>query len=121
MVKQQRTTQQNKALHVGLTLLAKTLNDAGLDMKVILKPEVSIPWTKVSVKEYLFKPIMAAMMDKASTTELEKQGEIEQVWDTLFRHLGEKHGIEYIPFPSMDPGYADTAPLHKDYPHNKTR
>lgn len=99
--KGQRTSQQNRALHKGLLLLANVLNDAGLSMRVLLKPEVSIDWTTESVKEHLFRPFMKAMTGKQSTTELTKTGgEIEKVWDTLMRELGEKHGIEYIPFPS---------------------
>jgi hypothetical protein len=107
----QRTGQQNKGLHKGFELLADTLNDAGLDMKVVLKPEVNIPWTPASVKEYLFRPVMKAMTAKTSTTELEKIGEIEAVWETVMRFLMEKHHIEYLPFPSHELGYADSAPL----------
>lgn len=95
----QRTSQQNKALHVACDLLAQELNDAGLDQRVVLKPSIAIPWSRSSVKENLFRPIMRASLGKESTTELEKIGEIEKVWDILFRHLGEKFGVEYIPFP----------------------
>ena len=56
-----RTGQQNRALHKGCELLADALNDAGLDMRVVLKPEINIPWTKTSVKEYIIRPIMRAM------------------------------------------------------------
>lgn len=51
------------------------------------------------------------MTQKKSTTELEKTGEIDEVWDTLLRHLGEKFGVEYIPLPSQELGYADSAPM----------
>jgi hypothetical protein len=95
-----RTIPQNSALHLGLGMIAKTLNEAGLDMRKVLKPEIDIPWTLESVKEYLFRPIMKAMYHKKSTTELSKIGEIEEIWDVLMRHLGEKHEVEYIPFPS---------------------
>ena len=81
----------------------------GLDQRRVLKPSVSIPWTPIAVKESLFKPIMTAMTQKKSTTELEKTGEIDEVWDTLLRHLGEKFGVEYIPLPSQELGYADSA------------
>lgn len=95
-----RTGSQNRALHLGMTMLADSLNNAGLDMRVLLKPGVNIPWTGHSVKEHLFKPFMHLMTGKESTTELEKaSGEIEKIWDTLMRELGEKHGIEAIPFP----------------------
>lgn len=57
----QRTGQQNRAAHKGFEILADALNASGKDMRVVLKPEINIPWTKASVKEYLFKPIMRAM------------------------------------------------------------
>ena len=96
-----RTGAQNRAMHMGFTLLADSLNLSGLDMRALLKPGVNIPWTQHSVKEYLFKPFMHLMTGKESTKDLTKTGgEIEQIWNTLMRELGEKHGIEFIPFPS---------------------
>lgn len=109
----QRTNQQNRALHKGCDIIAQTLNAAGLDMRTVLKHEVEIPWTTASVKKYLFTSIMTAMTGKTSTTELEKQGEIEQVWETLMRFLMEKHHIEYIPFPSHELEYWNKAPMHE--------
>ena len=97
----QRTPAQNKGLHLGLQMIADSLNLSGLDMRTVLKPEVNIDWTKDSVKEYIFRPVMKLAVGKESTTELEKtSGEIEKVWDTVMRFLGEKHGVEFIPFPS---------------------
>lgn len=98
-----RTGSQNRALHMGFTLLADSLNLSGLDMRALLKPEVNLPWTQYTVKEHLFKPFMHLMTGKESTKDLTKTGgEIEQIWNTLMRELGEKHGIEFIPFPSDD-------------------
>lgn len=94
-----RTSQQNKALHKGFELVAKTLNDAGLDMRAVLKPEIDIPWTKDSVKKYLYKSILALMYDKEHTAEMDKLEEPSQVWETMMRFLMEKHHIDYIPFP----------------------
>lgn len=105
--KEYRTLQQNKALHLGCQLIADALNDAGLDMREVLKPEIEISWTKQSVKEYLFRPVMEKMFIKKSTTKLEKLREIEKIWDVIMRHLGEKFGIEYIQFPSTEWGKAD--------------
>lgn len=103
----QRTPTQNNALHLGLKMIADALNDAGLDMRKVLKPEVEIPWTIISVKDHLFRPVMKTMFSKESTKDLNKLGEIEQVWDTVMRFLGQNHGVEYIPFPNND----DPAPL----------
>jgi hypothetical protein len=95
-----RTMRQNKALHVLFQLLANTLNDNGLDMKKTLKPSVDIPWTGASVKEWLWKPVQNAQLNKNSTTKLTTV-EIDQVFDTLVRHLGEQFGIS-MNFPSID-------------------
>ena len=103
-----RTDTQNNALHLGLDMVAKTLNDSGLDMKKVLKPSVDIPWTTESCKEFLFKPIMKSMYQKVSTTELEKTGEIDLVWDTMMRFLGEKFQVEFIPFPSNEKPMIET-------------
>lgn len=96
----QRTIRQNKALHVYFKLLAKSLNDAGLDMKAVLKPEVEIPWSKHSVKEYLWRPVQNIQLGKKSTTQLTTV-EIDIIFDTLNRHLSEKFGIQED-FPSIE-------------------
>lgn len=95
-----RTHQQNKALHVLFNLLAETLNDNNLDMRRTLKPEVNIEWSGQSVKEYLWRPIQKAQLGKKSTTELTTI-EIDQVFDTINKHLGERFGL-HVPFPSIE-------------------
>lgn len=95
-----RTNQQNKGLHKGCELLADALNDAGHDMKRTLKEEVDIPWNKETVKDYLFRPIMQAMFNKESTTELNTD-EVSEVWRVLNRHTAQKLGVS-VPFPSEE-------------------
>jgi len=46
-----RTLPQNSAMHLYFGWLAKAFNDAGLDMKKVLKPEVDIPWTAELVQK----------------------------------------------------------------------
>lgn len=82
---ERRTLQQNRAIHKFFELLADDLNSAGLDMKRTLKPQADIPWTPITVKEYLWKPIQDAMLHKESTTELTTK-EISQVYEVLIRH-----------------------------------
>lgn len=94
-----RTDAQNKALHVDCNLIAEKLNDAGKDMRTVLKQDVDTPWTVETVKKYIYKPIIKALYNKDSTKDLEKNGEIEKVHDVIMRELGEKHGIEYHDFP----------------------
>lgn len=95
-----RTPQQNKALHKYFSLLATELNTAGLDQRKVLKETIDIPWTSESIKEHIWRPIQEAQLNKKSTTELTTK-EIDAVFDTITRHIGEKFGI-YVPFPSID-------------------
>ena len=95
-----RTEKQNRALHQYFTLIAEALNDSGLDMRAVLKPGVEIPWTTESVKEYLWRPIQKLMVNKPSTTRLTTR-EIDMIFETLNRHLGEKFGI-HEDFPSIE-------------------
>ena len=97
---EQRTPLQNKSIHKYFELLAERLNEAGLDMKAVLKPEVDIPWTEENVKNHLWRPVQMAMLSKQSTTEL-TTAEISDVYQVINRHLGEKLGI-HVPFPSNE-------------------
>lgn len=96
----QRSTQQNKSLHLYFEHLASELNDAGLDMRKTLKPAVEIPWSAQTVKEYIWRPIMQAQLGKRSTTELETT-DIDLVFNTITRHLANRFGLE-VEFPSME-------------------
>lgn len=95
-----RTEAQNKALHLYFTQLAEMLNDAGLDMRKVLRPSISIPWSGETIKEYLWKPVMEFQLQKSSTTEMTTK-DIDEVYDTINRHIGEKFGIT-LEFPSME-------------------
>lgn len=98
-----RTTQQNRALHLYFQMVADELNKAGLDMRVVLKPEIDIPWSKQSVKEFLWRPVQKAYLGKRSTTELTTT-DIDAIYDTLNRHLSSRLGEfgTHIPFPSLE-------------------
>jgi len=90
-MKKQRTLTQNKALHLYFRLVAETLNEAGLDMRAVLKPDVDIPWSPETVKEYMWRPIQKIQLQKDSTTELTTK-EIDIIFDTMNRHLA-NHGV----------------------------
>ena len=97
---EQRTTQQNKAVWKFYELLANELNDSGNDMRRTLKSDISIPWNKDTVHDFLWIPIQKAMYGKTSTTELTTK-QIDEVYNVLNRHLGEKVGV-HTPFPTLD-------------------
>lgn len=100
-----RTLKQNRSVHLYCTLLAQAFNEAGLDMKVVLKPSVDIEWTCESVKQYIWKPIQKALLGTDSTTKLKRgEKEIDQVFDHINRHLSQRFAewIAPIPFPSLE-------------------
>lgn len=95
-----RTDRQNRALHLYFTMLTEALNDAGYDMRRTLKQDIDISWTPDNIKNYLWRPIQEAKLNKTSTTELNTK-DIDSVYDELNRHLGEKLGV-HVPFPSIE-------------------
>lgn len=97
-VSPKRTPRQNRSLHKWLTWLAEVLNNAGLDQKKVLKPEIEIPWTQEAAKIHLWHPIQKAMFDTDSTADMTKLqvGEVEK---TLTRHLTQKFGVEIPEWP----------------------
>ena len=94
----QRTLTQNRALHMFCQNLADTLNDAGLDQKKVLKPEVDIPWTMEAVKEGLWKPLQEVVTGLKSTTKPEAS-QYSAIYELLNRHLTMKLGI-HEPWPT---------------------
>ena len=95
----QRTEQQNRALWLFMTLLARELNEAGLEPKKVLKPEYNLQWTKEMIHDNIWIPIQEAMYKTKSTTFLHKQEQIEKIHEIIMREMGEKFGLQNIPFP----------------------
>lgn len=93
-----RTLSQNSACHLYFQLLADALNESGHDMRKTLKPELELPWSSETVKEFLWRPIQKAMLNKESTTELSRT-EVSEVYEVLARHLSQKLGVN-VEFPS---------------------
>jgi len=93
-----RTIKQNAAMHKWFTMLAEELNRRDLPVVKFLKVEVD--WTPEAVKELLWKPVQKAMLNKGSTTALEKS-DIDKVYETLNAALYHKHRIS-IPFPKKE-------------------
>ena len=99
MNEEQRTIQQNKALHKYCEILADTFNDAGYDMKYVLSFKVlDVPWNKDLVKEALWKEVQKAVLGTDSTTQLSTT-DIDKVYNVLNRFISEKFGI-YVEWPS---------------------
>lgn len=95
---EQRTLQQNKALHKYFELLADELNDVGLDMKKVIT--VDVPWSPETIKEWIWKPVQRAQLLKESTTEM-TTAEVNKVYETVNRLMAEKFGVS-VPFPGLE-------------------
>ena len=95
----QRTTDQNKALHLWFRLVAEELNNAGFTVNHVLAKKIELNWNERLVKEILWRELQERLLGKKSTTELEKHMDIDAVWETLNRHLGQEFGV-HVPFPA---------------------
>lgn len=93
-----RTTLQNRSLHLYFTLLAKELNQAGLDIAVVLEKTADVTWTPILIKEILWRGLQKSATLKESTTELTTV-EVQEVYEILNRFLGEKWGV-HVPWPN---------------------
>jgi len=98
-----RTNQQNRSLHKLFTETAKAMNAEGITLnKVIdsMRQGVELSMTPELVKEAVWKPIQDALTAKRSTTQLTKQGEIDEIYDVFNKFLS-RFGISVV-FPSIE-------------------
>jgi len=98
-----RTPTQNNSLHLLYTHTAKAMNEEGVTLnKVVesMRSGVELSMTPELVKEAIWKPIQEALTAKRSTTQLDKQKEIDIVYE-VFNKFTARFGI-HIPFPSQD-------------------
>ena len=84
----QRTLQQNKSIHVFCKMVSDALCEKGIDMRVVLKPEIEIPPSPYAVKEFLWKPIQNYQLGKSSTTMLSTK-EVTEIYEIINRHLAQ--------------------------------
>lgn len=94
-----RTLAQNSSMWLYFRKLGAALNDAGWDMRKLLKPEIEIPWNKDTVCDQLWRPIQKPMTGKESTKLLETK-EVGEVYTVLSKHIAERTGVT-TPFPSQ--------------------
>lgn len=95
------TGQQRNASWLYITQKADQLNLAGLDMRVVLKPTYNIPWTKDNFHDHVWIPVQRALFGTESMRDLKKD-QVGRIHELLERELGEKHGLEYLPFPNFN-------------------
>ena len=95
-----RTLTQNKAIHKYFSMLAESLNNAGLDVKKTMRQDIDIPWTETLVKELIWRGIQEAMFDVKSTAKLDTS-QVSEIYEVINRHISSTFGVSVI-FPSKD-------------------
>lgn len=94
------TQPQHNSIFLFCEMAAQACNDAGLDMRAMLKQDVEIPWTKESFRNQVWNVMMEAMYDKKSVKELNRD-EVSMIYEVINRHLGDKHGL-FVEFPNRE-------------------
>ena len=95
-----RTLPQNRAIHKYFTMLAESLNNAGLDVKKTMKHDVDIPWTETLIKELIWRKVQLAMYDVESTAKLDTE-QVGKIYEVINRHIAQTFGVSVV-FPSKD-------------------
>jgi hypothetical protein len=98
----QRTSTQNKAIHVYLEMVARELSNQGQTLQGVVK---QIAWTEITptkqaIKEVLWRPVMEIVTGKKSTTEL-TTAEVSKVYEIISMFLAKNFSID-LPFPSEE-------------------
>lgn len=100
-IEEQRTTSQNKALHLLFTHISNHCIQAGIDQKAIVSQldGYSVPTSPQAIKE-IWRCIQIAITGKTSTKDLNKK-EIDQVYDVFNKFISEVTH-EHFEFPSIE-------------------
>ncbi len=98
-MEKQRTEQQNRALHLYLTMVAHELRNQGQTLQDVVAKinKVEIEPTPQNLKEVVWREIQKTMFKKESTTFLTKH-EVTQVYEVMSMWLAKNFGID-IAFP----------------------
>lgn len=93
IIRPNRTTRQNNALHAYLREVAEQMNARGMDMREVLKPTVEIAPTMQLIKDYMWRPIQKIVTGKESTERL-TTAEVDQVYQEMSKHLAANLDIQ---------------------------
>lgn len=97
-----RTDKQNRALHLYLHQVAEALDREGHTMQNVTEAirKAEIRPTKENIKEVVWKPLQAILLNKKSTTQLNKV-DVDRVYEVMNAWLGREFHL-YVPWPSED-------------------
>lgn len=100
--KQLRTLKQSNSIHLYFEQVATELSNQGQTVQSICEriQRVEIHPTKESVKEVIFKPIIKALYNKRSSTELTTK-ELSKAYEVMSQFLSREFEIS-IPLPSVE-------------------
>ncbi len=96
-----RSQQQNKALHVYYTLISAELNDKNMEYQYtgITGNIFELRYTPDLVKNFVWRPIQIALFDIKSTTKINTQ-QINDIIDVISNFFADREIV--IEFPSID-------------------
>ena len=97
-VEKVRSEPQANAMWLWCEMCANYLNDAGLDMRAVLREDIPIDWSKDSFMNKVWRKVQEAM-GKHSTRDLSTT-EVNAIYETITRHIAESKGVTLPPFPS---------------------
>jgi len=100
-IKETRSSQQNRSLHLLFTFISNELNEIGLEFQYsgLNDNTFNLMYTPHLVKEFVWRPIQIALFDIESTTKINTE-QINQIVDVLVKFFGEQ-GVEIV-FPSLE-------------------
>jgi hypothetical protein len=96
-----RTSAQNNSLHKWLRDCANALNDAGLDMRVVLDKSADMPWTETALKERVWRPVQEAMTGHHSSADVNKP-DYPAISEAIHRHIASRCGFALPPWPTYE-------------------
>jgi len=98
----ERTTQQNKSIHLWLTQVADELDKNGHTLQDVVKSikRAEIRPTMESLKEVMWKPLLLIMFNKKSTTKMTTK-EVDKIYDVANKFLADNFEL-HVPFPSQE-------------------
>lgn len=101
VVRKNRSTLQNSALHLYFVIIADQLNELGLEFHYqgLNTSGLTSRYTSNIVKEFFWKPIQFALFKIKSTTKLDSK-QINEIIDVITKFFGEKGVV--IEFPSIE-------------------
>ena len=100
-LKNTRTLQQNKSLHLFFTMITEQLNELGIEYRYFgLKgQELELMYTPELVKLFFWKPIQVALFDFESTTKLTTE-QMNKIIDVIVKFFGDKGVV--LEFPNIE-------------------